>query len=921
MKPITLTMSAFGPYADKTILQMDKLGENGLYLITGDTGAGKTTIFDAITFALYGEPSGDKREVSMLRSKYAKPETPTFVELTFSYKGKEYYIKRNPEYERPKVHGEGLTSEKANAELHLPDGRIVTKYKEVNKEIEEIIGVDKNQFSQIAMIAQGDFLKLLLATTDERQRIFQKIFHTRLYHVLQDKLKAEASVLRNECSDIENSIEQYKREIAVGNNESVYSELIRALDNPTDTEEIIELLDAAIENEKQNQTNLSRQSEKLVAEIEEITKLIVKVQGWEKARKDIEIGRRMLDESLDKCEKLEAESDRWQQMKPQLDDLAVSIAKIENDILQYEELDSILEDGKSRRQKLDSNQGLLGNLKASAESLSSEQQKLENERDGLNDVGERKVNCESKMSLLDDKLRRLSELEKSAKELETLGLNCDAQKERLNSLLDVYKRASKTYDEQFSLYLSEQAGILAQKLAPGEPCPVCGSKEHPKPAEKSYHAPTSEQLDIYKDSVTKAMNESNEAAKEASQLSGMLDAKEKELKRALCDNGLSDDIGSACLNISSAKSDTKKELDGVKKQLEELTGLHNRKLKIDKLLPDIRSKLDETREKISTVSAAISVAEAEIKALRENYNTLKSKLSYSSAKEAVNAKSELVSKRDSIKQGIETAADAVVKEKQNVVRYESAIKEMTKLLDGSYEVDLNELYEQQDDLKKQQQVILSSQKSIHTIIKNNEYIRDNLSEQHANLVKTSENWQMVKALSDTANGTLSQKEKVMLETYVQMTFFDRIINRANTRFMVMTGGQYELKRQATASNNKNQSGLELSVIDHYNGSERSVKTLSGGESFKASLSLALGLSDEIQMNAGGIKLDTMFVDEGFGSLDEESLSQAINALIGLSHGNRLVGIISHVNELKERIDKQIVVTKDKTGSSSVRIVE
>ncbi|MBQ7980906.1 MAG: SMC family ATPase, partial [Oscillospiraceae bacterium] len=205
MKPITLTMSAFGPYADKTVLQMDKLGENGLYLITGDTGAGKTTIFDAITFALYGEPSGDKREVSMLRSKYAKPETPTFVELTFSYKGKEYYRKRNPEYERPKVHGEGLTSEKANAELHLPDGRIVTKYKEFNKEIEEIIGVDKNQFSQIAMIAQGDFLKLLLATTDERQRIFQKIFHTRLYHVLQDKLKAEASALRNECSDIENS--------------------------------------------------------------------------------------------------------------------------------------------------------------------------------------------------------------------------------------------------------------------------------------------------------------------------------------------------------------------------------------------------------------------------------------------------------------------------------------------------------------------------------------------------------------------------------------------------------------------------------------------------------------------------------------------------------------------------------------------
>ena len=178
----------------------------------------------------------------------------------------------------------------------------------------------------------------------------------------------------------------------------------------------------------------------------------------------------------------------------------------------------------------------------------------------------------------------------------------------------------------------------------------------------------------------------------------------------------------------------------------------------------------------------------------------------------------------------------------------------------------------------------------------------------------------MRALSDTVNGTLSRQEKIALETYVQMACFDRIIQRANVRFMVMSGGQYELKRRTVAENNRSQSGLELDVIDHYNGSERSVKSLSGGESFKASLSLALGLSDEIQSTAGGIRLDTMFVDEGFGSLDEESLQQAIQALTGLTEGNRLVGIISHVSELKERIDKQIIVTKERTGGSHVEIV-
>ena len=209
MRPIRLVMSAFGPYAGRTELELSKLGTSGLYLITGDTGAGKTTIFDAIAFALYGEASGTAREAGMLRSQYADITTPTEVELTFEYKGRQYVLRRNPEYTRPRTRGDGLTTEKAGAELHYPDGRVETRLKDVNRAIVEIMGVDRNQFAQIVMIAQGDFLKLLIAPTEERKKIFQKIFRTERFQLLQDKLKAESNALKNEHEKVSSGLRQY----------------------------------------------------------------------------------------------------------------------------------------------------------------------------------------------------------------------------------------------------------------------------------------------------------------------------------------------------------------------------------------------------------------------------------------------------------------------------------------------------------------------------------------------------------------------------------------------------------------------------------------------------------------------------------------------------------------------------------------
>ena len=248
------------------------------------------------------------------------------------------------------------------------------------------------------------------------------------------------------------------------------------------------------------------------------------------------------------------------------------------------------------------------------------------------------------------------------------------------------------------------------------------------------------------------------------------------------------------------------------------------------------------------------------------------------------------------------------------------IDQLKKQLESKEDIDTEKLLEEKNALTEKKTELTEKSETISTRIYTNNRAKENISKKATELTTIEEKWTWVKALSNTANGNISGKEKIMLETYIQATFFDRIIDRANTRLMVMSGGQYELIRRQEASNYRSQSGLELDVKDHYNGSIRNVKTLSGGESFKASLSLALGLSDEIQSNAGGIKLDTMFVDEGFGSLDEESLQQAIKALADLSEGNRLVGIISHVAELKERIDKQVIVTKEKTGGSKVTIV-
>ncbi len=920
MRPIKLTMSAFGPYASQTTLDLDKLGTSGLYLITGDTGAGKTTIFDAITFALYGEASGDNRESAMFRSKYANAETPTEVELAFQYAGKEYYIKRNPEYERPKTRGEGFTTEKANAELHYPDGRVVTKLREVDRAVEEIMGIDRNQFTQIAMIAQGDFLKLLLASTDDRKKIFQKIFRTRCYYVLQERLKNESGKLGKEYETIFASIRQYINGI-VCDEDDVFSIKVRiAKAGMCSTEDTLELLSTLIANDKEEEEKLDDEQKNIGKSLEEITAILTNHETWSKARKSLEKSKSDLSEAIVTLEMLKTNLQSVEANKPKVEDIRNQIAAIEAELPEYQELDKKIKERDTLQKGTDKLSDELNTAEEKLKSSKKEIETLTEERKTLEKADKDKSELEAKKQKEEDKRKAVKDISKELKVLDKLEKQLKKDQEMYSELAEDVQLKDKEYQRLFKLYLDEQAGIIAETLVDGTPCPVCGSTIHPIKAVKAENAPTKEQLDESKSAYEAAQKEAQIASEKAAKTKGQADEKRDAVLSMLGEMFGNVTIDDADELIKDKIEKIATVLEEVQNAIDEQQKKIDRRNEIDELLPKKNKERDDLINSISENDKTLSGNNATLKSLETRIDELVEKLKYESEKEAKEVKKELQGEQKKLEDAYKAADDAVKVQNEKIAGFKAAIKEAENTLADAKEIDEESIKAKQKELKSRNIEIEAKKKIINARKAANESAEKEIRAKSAEILAVEAKWSWVKALSNTANGNISGKEKVMLETYIQMTYFDRIIARANTRFMVMSGGQYELKRRKEAENNRSQSGLELDVIDHYNGTERSVKTLSGGESFKASLSLALGLSDEIQSSAGGIKLDTMFVDEGFGSLDDESLDQAMRALQNLTEGNRLVGIISHVTELKERIDKQIVVTKEKSGGSIIRII-
>ena len=1330
MRPVTLEMSAFGPYAGKEIINFDRLGTEGLYLITGDTGAGKTTVFDAIRFALYGVASGENREKSMLRSQYALPETKTYVELVFSCNGKNYTITRNPAYERPKKHGEGTTSEPAHVLLKCPDRAPMTKERDVTDYITRLLGIDKDQFARICMIAQGDFLKLLLADTQDRKKILRNVFHTENYQKLQERLKAETSRARTEyeklshsCrSDIESVDPSCSEELGTIWKEEVLTEKKKY-------EEILILIEAILEQDRQaledsgkTKSELTEKRDALIKQIEAAEQIEKKEETLRDLSSKLEEEKakgQLLKDALQKAKGREPEAEKYSQQAaieeshlPDYDHLASEkqslsdttgrhqkmakeqtakteekeslnnrltdqkeelaglekvgeqlvgareeAKRIEDRLAQADKLlgrirDAEEADRKALQSRVDENQqqqeisqyqeqteklrqeltGLEGadlkliakkqehkdtaarldelkNFKTELQREETLRKKAEELQKQVQSTGEQirehneeishlkeeiraRQNAEADLVSAQNSLIRLKDRAGLLKELQKNETSLKEENDKLAQLEEEKKekaqtasRSSRKAEDLYQLFLAGQAGILADRLRPDEPCPVCGSTHHPAPCKPMENTPTQEQVDnankqrdqdqnvfteifsayaaqkrtvqnltnLISDTFKKFLEDdtaensgdntegitseentvNNGAAVSEKNSDGntedasdkisddnanagsskneniptsedlirinrreTADAKsrkkaaeqavrdrsrfEKELQTAdqilkklteeftrvseqaaagkqsaetqkrLCVttaealseklfmSGLfsSDSLSSefftsepsaselsdpAILNrIIHAVQDVLQEID---EEIRNLTVKAERKSVLEKELPlredhknelarqlsnlhglaessaksaeekwnfvrsgtssvlgeaaatalpteaedfksTIRRCVDSKKqeitadqssckvkikaledmakrkefltkdnvslgERINTLTEAIKGLDIEIgkavqkqESLRQNIDNLQKKLHFADRKQAEAEIQNLKTKNKEILEAVRQAQENLQAAEKAVTELEAQHKALKAEIAGSPVYDRKEDEVKLDETEKK----LKENEKLAAVItgrlKVNEDARGRLLDHSRQVLEAEQNLREIQELSNTASGGSGLRSKVELETYVQMSLFDRIVRRANKRFGVMSSNQYDLQRSnAMSADGRSQTGLDLEVIDHFNGTTRSVKSLSGGESFMASLSLAIGLSDEIQSHAGGIRLDTMFVDEGFGSLAQDTLDQAMNAMKDLTEGGeRLVGIISHVNELKSRIGKQIIVTKTRESGSHTKVV-
>lgn len=924
MRPLHLTLSAFGPYAGQVEIPLEQLGERGLYLITGDTGAGKTTLFDAITYALYGEPSGDNRDPSMFRSKYAQPDTPTWVELVFSYGGQTYTVRRSPEYERPAKRGGGTTLQRAEAELHFPDGRLVTKTREVTGEIVNIIGLDRSQFAQIAMIAQGDFLKLLLADTRSRQEIFRKLFPTRGYMVFQEKVKSESGALQRECEAARASVKQYIDGVLCPQEDPMYPQWERAWAGELPIQETVELLEALLEQDRERDTQCSEELEQLDGEWKAVTALLAKAEELEKAKSQLE-------EALARRETCKAQWEAAQQQleaqtaqAPQLDSLRAQLADLEAELPRYQELEQL-------RQNLTAQTQSIRQQSAQLEGQESEQKQREKkleqgrqERAGLEEAGAQRERLLGQQTRAQEQSQQLEELNTLLAGCRQARVNLEGAQKRYGVARQKAQAAQEDYTGKNQAFLDEQAGVLAQQLAEGQPCPVCGSLTHPAPAQLSQGAPTEEELNRVKQAWETAQQTASTWSVEAGKARTALEEREQRLRsqmaHVLPEQGADQPLDQVAQSIQEAQRKAQEALDQVRGQLGQVEAALARKRQLDTQISQQEQRLGELEQAMSSAREQLAGANSRREELGGQIHALEGQLRYPQADQARQEQSKLNGELQRLKEAQTQAQRQANAAQLALTGAEEAVKQLTHLVEQSQPMDVVAQRARSQELTLRRAQLTAVQRELHTRITTNRTALEQIQGKTAQLTQLEQRYTWVRTLSNTVNGTLPGKEKIALETYVQMTFFDRILRRANLRLLVMTGGQYELKRRREAAGSRGQSGLEMDVIDHYNGTQRSVKSLSGGESFQASLALALGLSDEIQSSAGGIRLDTMFVDEGFGSLDEESLNKAMGALGDLAQGNRLVGIISHVSELKEKIDKQIVVRKDRTGGSRVEIV-
>ena len=883
MKPLKIKISAFGPYKNCIDIDFEKLGESGIFLITGDTGAGKTTIFDSISFALFGEVSGSNRPVPSVRSDFADNDTETFVELEFTHKNKKYKIRRNPAYERTKKRGEGTTKTSADASLEYDD-KVISGTKNVDTKIEEILGINSKQFKQISMLAQGEFLKILFAESKDRTEIFRRIFDTDIYNQIARRLADKTRIAKAE-------LEQLKDYFAINSSNIVWKDGTQAV-QPKDVNELViqEILEKLQQEIKANSEQFEKCQEQISKQSDENSKMEKEIM----AQKD-------KNDKIDRCQKLQDEQKVLQEKQEDIKQKEILIQKsqeIINKILPKEDKKKELEKEILQKQKV---------LQDIYEKIELGNKKEEKFKQILELIEIIKVQFQKYGELKDGK----AELEDKIKRLQVIIKEQENKKiasENAQKLEVEWEKLSTEVFEKEKEFFKEQAGILAENLKENEPCPVCGSLHHPNLAIKSTSVLTKEELDNLKKKEEKSRKTLTDATNKVTEINSKIEILIKEF-------GEKPDVelyNKKYAEISEELEKAYNQLNDNYKQIM-LKDIVIESFEYDIFKEKITNKISKEREEFLKLQTQQEENKKQIDELLQKQE--KAQNDYQNTLKELGFENEEQYKKSVLNNSqIEIFSKEIEKYKTDLTINATKLEEIQKEIKGFEKVDLTAKIQEFNNKKQELENMRKQQMEYHRIFENNNRILVDLQTNSKKLDSKIKEFTMVEDLSKIANGTVYGKRRIEFEQFVQASYFDMVIIEANKRLLKMTDNRFLLVRKESSERVSDKIGLELEVIDNYNGKRRDVKSLSGGEAFKAALSLALGLSDVIQSYSGGIVVDTMFIDEGFGSLDTESREQAINTLNQLTDNHKLIGIISHVTELKERIDKKVIVTKSTEGS-------
>lgn len=1054
MKPVKITMSAFCPFPDLVQIDLSKFGGRGLFLISGNTGSGKTTIFDAITFALFGEASGNDRTPDTLRSDFAGSNTKTYVELVFTHKGNSYTVRRNPRYERPKKHGTGTTSENADASLLLPDGTYISGYREVTGYIIDLLGITSSQFKLIAMIAQGEFRKVLFADSRERAEIFRRLFGTDLFNTTQKILKEREKDAKAQLDNSINIILQHISRIECQEDGVLHEshteptnpslkELITEL-NIHKTEAILELLSDQNYKDRKLETALKKElkvieneTERLIAEIttcDQINKLFTELEET-KAKKTLLESRKedmkKTEIALDNAEKalysvrplekeflreknerlqLEENRDKLESKLGELEEtknaalslleserskestrseMASAISKLQEELAHYVAVEELQEQKTRLAEELKETETKIGEYLKKKNEIIEEKEDLSKKLNESESFEVHLVECNNNVEKLRKTEGDIKKLQGGVLKVQNLRLDLKNAEERLEAAEAKYREVNNTFIESEVAYHREQAGMLALTLESGQPCPVCGSTEHPCKAVVSPGAPTSAMLEELKASLESArllmQDEGRAVSRNRAELESATEYMSNEYKEIFGKVPANDDTDTLLNNISALSLENAKEIENLLKEIDTIENRIDERNRWKDRLNKLETALLETDNLHTGANEKKSSLSGEINSLGGKLEAMKSSLSYESSSVAqerlTQLENELNMLRDAFRKAEEhynsitnevestiallkdldqrledahrkeSAAieeyhkkiescgfenehsyrsalleEPVIKQKRNELQdylnsinsVSSNLQRLEKATEGKSPQELTALELRKEELDTQKETKGSELRAVAARYLSNARTEEEIRNENARRVELEAEYVLIRMLSKTANGELDGKQKLTFEQYVQAHYFNRILDVANRRLAQMSGNRYLLIRKEVADNLRSQSGLDIDVLDNYTGKTRPVKSLSGGESFLASLSLALGLSDVIESHAGGVEIEMMFIDEGFGSLDPQATESAVRTLNSLASGDRIIGVISHVPELKERIENQIILTKGIAGSS-VRI--